>query len=218
MTGILTTAKLTCKSPEARETVIDAFRKIIAFTAPNEPEVLQYICALPIEDNLKTEIYMIEEYTSQAASDAHLATQPVQDLIKLFTTSDVLGGAPEVHNSTVASKHTSDSPLPVTSNPAIVLVNVGYKAGSTASVLSGWKSTGERALSSVKGFNVFTVAEDKESNSVRAVYVLDGWKSFEEFQSLGVGDRTEKDRTGVAEAVKIRAVDGFVKREGRSKL
>ena len=62
MTGILTTAKLTCKSPEAREKVIDAFRKIIAFTAPNEPEVLQYVCALPVDDTLQTEIYMLEEY------------------------------------------------------------------------------------------------------------------------------------------------------------
>ena len=62
MTGILTTARLVFKDSPARETAIEAFRKIIAFTTPSEPEVLQYVCALPVEDNLGTEIYMIEEY------------------------------------------------------------------------------------------------------------------------------------------------------------
>lgn len=62
MTGILTTARLVFKDTSAREKAIEAFRKIIAFTTPNEPEVLQYACALPVDDNLGTEIYMIEEY------------------------------------------------------------------------------------------------------------------------------------------------------------
>jgi hypothetical protein len=62
MAGILTTARLVCKSTEARKTAIKAFRKIIAYTTPNEPEVLQYVCTLPVDDTLGTEIYMIEEY------------------------------------------------------------------------------------------------------------------------------------------------------------
>jgi hypothetical protein len=61
MTGILTTARLVCKDSQSRDTAIEAFRKIIAYTTPNEPEVLQYVCALPVDDDTKTEIYMIEE-------------------------------------------------------------------------------------------------------------------------------------------------------------
>jgi hypothetical protein len=61
MSGILTTARLVCKDTNARKTAIEAFRNIIAFTTPNEPDVLQYVCALPVDDNLGTEIYMIEE-------------------------------------------------------------------------------------------------------------------------------------------------------------
>ena len=61
MSGILTTAKLSFKSGEARQKAIEAFGKIIAFTAPNEPEVLQYVCALPVDDSAGTVIYMIEE-------------------------------------------------------------------------------------------------------------------------------------------------------------
>lgn len=62
MSSILTTARLVCKDTSSRTTVIAAFRAIIAYTAPHEPEVLQYVCALPVDDTLGTEIYMIEEY------------------------------------------------------------------------------------------------------------------------------------------------------------
>jgi hypothetical protein len=61
MSGILTIARLVCKDSQAREKAIEAFRKIIAHTTPNEPEVLQYVCTLPVDDSLGTEIYMIEE-------------------------------------------------------------------------------------------------------------------------------------------------------------
>lgn len=64
MEGILTTAQITCKSSAARQTVLQAFQKIINFTQEHEPEVLQYVCALPIDDTLGTEIYVIEEYVS----------------------------------------------------------------------------------------------------------------------------------------------------------
>lgn len=42
--------------------VLDAFHKIIAFTQPNEPEVLRYVATLPVDDTTGTVLYMIEEY------------------------------------------------------------------------------------------------------------------------------------------------------------
>jgi hypothetical protein len=62
MSGILTTARLVFKDTQARQTAIEAFQKIIAYTSSNEPDVLQYVCALPVDDTLGTEVYMIEEY------------------------------------------------------------------------------------------------------------------------------------------------------------
>ncbi|KAH7355982.1 hypothetical protein BKA66DRAFT_515729 [Pyrenochaeta sp. MPI-SDFR-AT-0127] len=214
MAGVLTTARIVCKSTEARDTVIESFRKIIAYTTPNEPEVLQYVCALPVDDTLKTEIYMIEEYASPAANDAHMATKPVQDLIQLFSTSDVLAQPPEVHTCPISSKHTSGIPPPISSNPAILLVNVGYKAGTTANALESWRNFTKSASSSVKELNLSIVVEDKETNSIRAEYVLDSWGAIEGFRYLA----SEENRTGEVDAVKIRVIDGYIGREDRSKL
>lgn len=97
-----------------------------------------------------------------------------------------------------------------------MLVNVGYNAGTTAHALEGWNDVAQTAIAKIKGFNVVTVAEDTEKNSVRAVYVLDSWEAFEQFHASGAGEKNRehngKDRNGVAEAVKVRAVDGFIGR------
>lgn len=61
MSTILTTARLVFKDTQARQKAIDAFHKIIEFTTSQEPDVLQYVCAIPKDDIERNEIYMIEE-------------------------------------------------------------------------------------------------------------------------------------------------------------
>ncbi|KAF2818623.1 hypothetical protein CC86DRAFT_472688 [Ophiobolus disseminans] len=206
MSGILTTARLVFKDSNARDKAIEAFHNIIAYTTPKEPEVLQYVCALPVDDTSKTVVYMIEEYANQAASDAHLATKPVQDLIHLFTTGDVLAGAPEVHNCSIKHRKTSGSPLSVSSNPAIVLLH------TTSSSLENVQSAAE---ASAKSLNSTLVVEDKETSGVRAEYVFDSWKSYEAFEKTDAAKAILKSAKNV---VKIRAIDGFLGREEKSRL
>lgn len=162
---------------------------------------------------------MIHRYANQAASDAHLATKPVQDLIELFTTGDVLSQPPEVHNSRVKTRTILGSPLAVFSDPAIVLVSTTYKAGSTANVSGNWEDAAQEALSKGGDLNVFIVAEDKESNSIRAEYVLKSWDAFEHFASRSTSHANfEAEKMGPTEVVKIRPIDGFIGREDKSKL
>lgn len=61
MTAILTIARLPFKNTESRQRALDAFHNIIEYTTPKEPNVLQYVCALPLDDSLGTELYVIEE-------------------------------------------------------------------------------------------------------------------------------------------------------------
>ncbi|KAL6711390.1 hypothetical protein ACN47E_004324 [Coniothyrium glycines] len=217
MSPILTTARLVCRDRESRDAVISAFRKIIAHTTPQEPKVLQYVCAVPVEDGLGTEIYMVEEYADQSAGDKHLATPPVQDLVKLFTTGDVLAGPPEVHNCLVSSKKTSGSVLRVDDKPAIVLVNTPYKTSVTKGVLAGWDGAVQDAFETAEGLRAVVVVDDKETQSVRAEYVFRNWEEWDNFAAKG-NSHDEIAGKGPAEIVKIRAIDGFLGREGGSKL
>ncbi|KAG9193957.1 hypothetical protein G6011_03992 [Alternaria panax] len=213
MTSILTTARLVFKDLDARQKAIDAFHKIIQYTIPHEPEVLQYVCALPVDEKLETEIYMIEEYANQAASDAHLATKPVQDLINLFTAGDVLAHPPEVHNCPVVTKKTSASPIPISSNPAIVLMNIPSRSGLSTKDAGKWDEMSQIVMKSVNSIFIFTVVEDHEANSTRVEAVLQDWDAFTGYEEFMIEGRRD-----TAEVVKVRPIDGFVGRESASKL
>lgn len=150
-------------------------------------------------------MFMASRYTNQAASDAHLATKPVQDLIQLFTTGDVLAGPPEVHNCPVKHRKTFGQPLSLSSNPAIVLLH------STSSGVDSWKS----AVDSAKGANFGAVVEDKDTKGVRTELILDGWSSYEAFEK---SEAAKTLLTDSESAVKIRPIAGFLGREEKSKL
>ncbi|KAA8621490.1 hypothetical protein PtrSN002B_010992 [Pyrenophora tritici-repentis] len=210
MPAILTIARLFFIDKNGRQKAIDAFHDIIEFTTPNEPEVLQYVCALPMDDSLGTEIYMIEEYTNHEAQDMHLATKPVQNLLQLFSTDDILAQPPEVHNCPFVAKKTFGSPLPISSTPAIVLLNYPSKSGSAIQSAGKWEEIAEISISKDQGISNLAVVEDKDANSIRVQCVARDWNAFADFQA-SVLDCSAGD----VEMVKIKPIDGFLSRQGR---
>lgn len=188
--------------------------------------------AIPVEDVPGTEVYIVEEYsgllitrhtltdslrfTSQAAHDSYSASRPTEDLNVLLSNRDTLSEPPTIRNNAIAIKTTSGPPMPLSANPAILLVGMEYNPETSSNAVSGWKDMAEGAVESVPGVNVFTVAEDAETNSVRTVEVLDSWESLNVLVKTDAAKRNiehnGKDRTGVKSAIKLRAVAGFVGR------
>jgi hypothetical protein len=125
----------------------------------------------------------------------------VQDLIRLFTTGDVLAAPPEVHNCPVQHKKSSGPLLSVSSEPAIVLLH------STSTRIESWRT----ATENVRGLSFAAVVEDRETKSLRTELILENWASYEAFE--------ESDMVKSAEsAIRIRPIAGFLGREDRSKL
>jgi hypothetical protein len=151
-------------------------------------------------------------YANQQASDAHLAAKPVQNLIHLFTTGDVLAQPPEVHNCPVVHKVLS-SVYSVSSYPAIVLLNVPTKSNQSATPVKEWKEMIERVVKDTKVSGALVVAEDKESHSMRIEGMLQDWDAPAELLRVVL-----ENETGSAEVIKVRLVCGFISRGGNSKL
>ena len=161
-------------------------------------------------------------YATQAASDAHLATQPVQDLIHLFSTTSVLAQPPEVHTSTVTSSKICSPSPEISTNPAIVLAEFEYKPGTVANALKGWDEVVKYVSKNEYWTRGYTVGEEKEKSTVRTVETYESWEFLEKvhFKSEAVGRNQEqngRDRVGSGE-VRVVAVDGFLGREGKAKL
>lgn len=155
-------------------------------------------------------------FTSQAAHDSHCATQLLKDIGGFISDNDILSKPLETHNSSIATKKTSGPPLPLSANPAILLVCLEYVPGTSTNAVAGWIEMAKGAISSVSGVNIFTVAEDKETNSVRTVEVLDSWDTLSVLVKTDAAkkniEHNGKDRTGVKSAIKVRAVAGFIGR------
>ena len=147
----------------------------------------------------------------------------MQALIQLFTTGDVLAAAPEVHITPIIANKTS-TPIPtLSSNPAIVIAHVGYKSDTLSHALQGWKALVEDVAKNEYWTRGYTVGEDKEGMSVRTVEVYESWESLEKVHAQGEAvkknqEQNGRERSAVHGAVRVRAVDGFLGREGRSRL
>lgn len=156
---------------------------------------------------------MIEEYASQEASDAHIKTEPVQDLINLFTTGDLLASPPEVHNNNIVSQKLLSSPVSVSANPAIVLANFGYKPGTLENALKGWKVVIDYVTKNEDPTRAYAILATDGGNEVRTVEVYDSWDYVSEVHLKGpeIAENLEqngKDRTN-KDAVRVKAVDGY---------
>ncbi|KAF2709913.1 hypothetical protein K504DRAFT_430016 [Pleomassaria siparia CBS 279.74] len=224
MSPIVTTARIVCKDRESRVKALDVFHKIVEFSEPNEPGVLRYVVTLPVEDTTGTVLYMIEEYASQEASDSHLSTAPVKALIELFTTGDVLAGAPEVSTLPIVFNKTAKQAPSVSDNPAIILANFEYKSGTVSNAFKGWKSVVDYVSANEDGTRGYTVLADVDTRKeVRTVEVYDSWDFVENvhLKSPAIRANVEqngKDRTDVKGAVRVKFVDGFLGRERSGKL
>jgi quinol monooxygenase YgiN len=145
-------------------------------------------------------------------------------LIKLFTTGDVLAGAPEVHNTnTVAEKIAKPAPT-LSSDPAILLANISYKPGTLEKALEGWKDLVKYVEENEEGTKAYAITAAEGGNEIRAVEVYDNWDYVFKVhaKSPAMAECTKHngaDRTGDIGLVRLRAVDGFLGRDrGGSKM
>lgn len=156
---------------------------------------------------------METRYANQAASDAHMVAKPVQDLIQLFATGEILAQPPEVHNCPIVNKTMLGSTLSISSIPVIALLNVPSKPNESIKLRRDWEGFFGKAVSDLEGLGAILVSEDKEAKSIRIEGVLQDDDAFTEFQRVVTANKTD-----TVEMVRIRPVCGFVGRVAKSKL
>ncbi|KAI1625634.1 hypothetical protein EDD37DRAFT_311480 [Exophiala viscosa] len=172
MAKIITIGHLVMASKEARDTVIKVFEEIVDYSSANEPGVTMYAITVPTHDD-GTTIYMIEEYADKATSDAHIASQPVQKLINLFTTEPVLAGAPTVYQLEPVYSFLKPEITKVT-DPHIIFANIAHKAGGAEQSLTQWKEVISTLESDEQGALAFALCkEEADTDRLHTVEVYE---------------------------------------------
>lgn len=78
---------------------------------------------------------LIDRYKSQAAFEAHMATDAVKNIIAFFTGNPSLSGAPPVHSMMEESSGFTRSSITDFANPWIFYATIDYKEGKRAEAL-----------------------------------------------------------------------------------
>lgn len=160
---------------------------------------------------------MIEEYASKEACDAHTATQPVQDLIALFTNGNVLESPPEVYNHEIIHDKIAKISPTVASDPAILLAHFSYKPGMLSHALQGWKSVVDYVTENEDGTLGYTVLASDSNDVIRTVEIYEGWDFVDNVHLKSpaitqIKERNAVDTTELPGAIRLKAVDGFLGR------
>ncbi|KAF1988050.1 hypothetical protein K402DRAFT_392323 [Aulographum hederae CBS 113979] len=165
MAPFLVVGHLTMKSPGARQKVIDALTKAMHFAQESEPGVTKYCITIPKDDADQNTVFAIEEYASKAASDSHMTTSAVQDLISLLSTNpDILESPPKVYTLDQAFGFTR----PETANhenPFILFATLAFQSGTREKALAAWSNSPpatEAQEPGVLSYRWYTSAEEPE--------------------------------------------------------
>ncbi|KAF2005636.1 hypothetical protein P154DRAFT_483076 [Amniculicola lignicola CBS 123094] len=216
MPPIITTANLVCKDGQARDKVLSHFHAIAKYTYEYEPLVHRYIISIPIDVTNTTDIWMVEMYASPEVQAAHIATPPVDALIDLFTNTDVLVSAPDVHDLPLAF-HKPCPGVSHMSNPAVVLAWFEYVEGKIDHALDGWREVVDYVTDNEEWTRGYAVMGDTEENKLRTVEVYDSWECVEDVHMKSpaikknhVHNGRDRLRQG---AVKVKVVGGFLGRD-----
>lgn len=199
---------------DLRSKVLEAFHKIVDYSKANEPGVTRYIATVPIDDTLGTEIYMIEEYASQEANASHIAAPPVQELISLLSTGDVLASAPEVYNNNITAQKEGAGNPSVSSDPAIVLAHYEYTPGTLSRALESWKDVVDYVEKNENGTGALAVLATEGGAEVRTVEIYESWEYLQDVHSKIPAIKAHQEHngrggTGAKGAVRLRCVHGF---------
>ncbi|CAK7244831.1 MAG: hypothetical protein STHCBS139747_006379 [Sporothrix thermara] len=192
------------------------------YSKANEPGVLSYAVCLPRDEtNDSKTIYVIEVYADQAAFDAHMKTDIVQEMVQWMGVNPVLEAPPTVHMLDIVDElgyFTRNDAIGAATDPHIVIGEISYKSAELASKsLMYWAKVMQTTRSDEPGSLVYAVAcgdaEPSKFYSLEAYTSKDYlWDVHAKSQAVQDNVRETSDwRSGLKHHI-LKQVDGFLVR------
>jgi quinol monooxygenase YgiN len=142
-----------------------------------------------------------------------MASAPVQKLISSM--GSLLTGPPDVHVLPPATNFQRSGLREPSADTVIVLLTMGYKAGTTTKALEGWKSLVDYCEANESDTLSYAVMEDEANNKIRTaeVYVNEAYVTDVHLKGPSLKINREQngaDRDGSRNAVRAKVVYGFL--------
>ncbi|OAL52674.1 hypothetical protein IQ07DRAFT_678610 [Pyrenochaeta sp. DS3sAY3a] len=194
MPSIVVAAQLVTANEEARQKIIAALSSVSQFSKKSEPGVVRYAICVPRDEEAdSSSVYVFEEYLTQSALDAHMASKPVQEeLIAYFGSNPTFfGGAPTIYTTTpVAAFERAD--ILSARDPVIVFSSSLANEEAAGTVQELQRAEG------VLGYGAYVDKEDGQA--VKTIGVFESERAREQVAKKGEG-------------VSLRLVGGYLGKE-----
>ncbi|CAK7207785.1 hypothetical protein SEUCBS139899_010598 [Sporothrix eucalyptigena] len=206
---------------KAREEYIAKLTATSAYSKANEPGVLTYAVCLPRDETDQKTVYMIEAYSDQAAFDAHMKIEKVQDMIQWMGANPVLEAAPTVLELDVVEDFglfTRGDAIQSAKDPHIVFGEVSYKDADLAEKsLAHWAKVVQTTKNDEPGSLVYALT--RSNTNPATLYTFEAYTSKDYLwdvhaKSQAVQDNVKETsdwRAGLKHHV-LKQVDGFLAR------
>ncbi|KAL1611823.1 hypothetical protein SLS60_000043 [Paraconiothyrium brasiliense] len=191
MPNLVVVAQLPFASSTARDTALEKLRTIAQFAKDNEPETLKYSISASRKASKGNVLFVIEEYTSQSAFDAHMAAEPVKDMVSWLTANQKqLDGEATVTMSETYCSFTRPE-ITKAADPWICYASIEYKQGKRAEALEPWKHvTSETEKNEAETLSYSILKDTGHPEKIKTVEV---YKSQEYFKEVHVPSKAVQE-------------------------
>ncbi|KAF9735110.1 hypothetical protein PMIN06_001455 [Paraphaeosphaeria minitans] len=195
MSNLVVVAKLPFVSSAAKDTALKKLVKIAQFAKENEPDTLKYFISSSRNKSEENALHVVEEYTSQAAFDAHVSIDPMKDMVGWLTSNpqNIEGEAIVTMSETYAS-FTRPEVFKAT-DPWICYASIEYKEGKRAEALEPWKhvtSETEKNEAETLSYSILKDMGHPETVKTIEVYASQGYFKEVHVPSKAVQDNVNK--------------------------
>ncbi|KAJ4357515.1 uncharacterized protein N0V89_002091 [Didymosphaeria variabile] len=181
MPNLVVVVQLPFASSTARDSALEKLRTIAKFAKDNEPETLKYFISASRGESEENKLFVVEEYTSQAAFDAHLAVEPVKDMVAWLTANPKnIDGEATVTVSENYSSFTRPEILKAT-DPWICYASIEYKEGKRSEALEPWKHvTSETEKNEAETLSYSILKDTGHPETIKTIEVYASQEYFKE--------------------------------------
>jgi quinol monooxygenase YgiN len=197
MARLLVLAKLSTTSTAVRDEYIQRLTALSKIAADSEPETTKYAVCLPRKGDDEGKIcWVIEEYASQAAFDAHMATEPVAEMIKWMQSGDILASPPDFYMLNYLDNTVFTKPdIVKLEDPFVSFAKIVYNPGQRAEAIPYWKNTFAETQAE-SGTYLYGLVVDKEKEDV--LYTIQTYESEAYLRGVHL-----KENKAVGESMKV---------------
>lgn len=217
MPPLLVLVKLTTTSTAIRDEYIQRLLAVSKIVATSEPDTTKYAVCLPRKGDAEQKIcWVIEEYASQAALDAHMAAEPVVEMIKWMQGGDILAGPAEFSILSYLDGTVFTKPeITTLEDPFISFAKIVYSPSQRAQAIPYWKNTFAETQAE-SGTYLYGLVVDKEEEDV--LYTIQTYESeaylrnvhLKENKAVGESLKVLKSMSKSVEHNELRIVGGFL--------